>query len=193
MVSRSKSTTSRRSDPMKPNPHRFYATSCNSSGDLAAQRREDTAKDEYIDDRPDSRGLSRADLIARSDIAGRGNATSFLAGEAQEFMLPEAEDQSISALDLPPVHTWVNVRERAADKLHKHKQNPMRPATERVLPRWRRSLLLRANVTLLEVPDGLRTPPLSSGGSAKESLVGPLTPRTFVSKSLAGSLRSFRS
>ncbi|RMZ86844.1 hypothetical protein DV736_g5932, partial [Chaetothyriales sp. CBS 134916] len=51
MVSRSKSKTSCRSDSMKPNPHRFYATSCNSSGDLAAQWREDIAKDEHIDDR----------------------------------------------------------------------------------------------------------------------------------------------
>jgi hypothetical protein len=37
--SRARSVTSRRSDPRSPNPHKFYAQSVNSSGDLASQQR----------------------------------------------------------------------------------------------------------------------------------------------------------
>lgn len=43
--SRPKSTNSRRSDPRCPNPHRFYAQSVNSSGDLASQQRNEDAPD----------------------------------------------------------------------------------------------------------------------------------------------------
>jgi hypothetical protein len=43
--SRPKSTTSRKSDPRAPNPHRFYAQSVNSSGDLASQQRSEDGPD----------------------------------------------------------------------------------------------------------------------------------------------------
>lgn len=43
--SRPKSINSNRSKSRNPNPHRFYAASCNSSGDLAAQQRDNVVEE----------------------------------------------------------------------------------------------------------------------------------------------------
>ncbi|RMD44565.1 hypothetical protein DV735_g590, partial [Chaetothyriales sp. CBS 134920] len=294
-ASRSKSTTSRRSDLIKPNPHRFYATSCNSSGDLAAQQREDKAKDEQTDDEtkplqppqspqsasfaPSRRPLSESGSLHPSDIPpspsipdnyrvqatpvqslnpslSSGARTStvqaspksqlkpqmpdtfseksldealleferkaqsqrrsndqpatrisspakpvnltpvgFLAGEAHEVTFPDSDE--LDPIPPLPVQTWIGVHQGQHDKSYNSKKQtpslPLSAATEKVRPRWRRSMILRTNMTLLEVPDGLRTPPLSSGGTSTKESLGPLTPRTLVAKSLVGSLRSFRS
>ncbi|RMZ77069.1 hypothetical protein DV738_g4610, partial [Chaetothyriales sp. CBS 135597] len=266
-VGRSKSTTSRRSDLIKPNPHRFYATSCNSSGDLAAQHRDDNAKDENVDyarktpQQPQSpqspsfppsprHPVSESGSFYPSDLPPSPSIPDNFRAQAAAIqplnppLSPAPRNPATKAVPRSPVGVLQPVLpdispqksldeallefERKTQSLRRstiqpaaHISPPLKPinlvpdgflageAQEVTFPdsdgpqpissspplpiQWRRSLILRTNMTLLEVPDGLRTPPLSAGGNSTKDSLGPLTPRTLVSKSLVGSLRSFRS
>ena len=130
--------------------------------------------------------------------SSRPTYDAFLAGEAKELQLPDDEDRESSDLAL---RGWNNSRSRLNEKSLAHHNSSRlvpdiekRPDSSRARLGLRASMLVRTEAAPWEAhTDPSTPPPLSPISTSTRTSTGPLTPRTFVSKSWVGSLRSTNS
>jgi hypothetical protein len=130
--SRPKSVNSNTSDPRRPNPHKFYAASCNSSGDLAAQQRLDDQEDHDFQFRPES---TKSESLPSSSAASLPQKPAIFTGRPTietrnsnvSLAAPSSSSTSSFKSDRPsiPAPTFNTAQPPSVEAIPEHTSSPV--------------------------------------------------------------------